>query len=163
MSKRMTVNIKMDDYLIRFLYSVYQPDKLDEPLFLPGRHRLNKNLSLLLSRPPETPTLCGGPSYLELVIPYFENVNINSVNYISQKSQRTFSRLVRNIFTVQYFEFIDDCLINSIERIDAVNLFIEKYNQPDDLKFQDRLLKMIYRSKKIMKKSPTRTYKKKPA
>ena len=160
MKKRLTIKIKMEEHLISFLYSVYQPTKTQEALFLPSRDRLNKLLSLLLTRPPSEQTPPEEGTYLELVIPYFEKININSINHISIRAQKTFARSVKKIYTIQFFEFIDDCLISGFEKIDAVNLFIEKYNLPDDLAFQERLLKSIYRSKKIMNKFPPRSYKK---
>ena len=160
MKKRITVKMKMEKHLISFLYAVYQADSPNEPLFLPKRDRLNKLLSKLLTRPPIDYQPPEHDSYLELMIPYFEKININSMNHISIKGQRIFARNVKNIFTIEFFEFIDECLLVEMERIDAVNLFIEKYNLPDDLSFQDRLLKTIYRSKKIMKKFPPRAYKK---
>ncbi len=161
MSSRITAHIQMDQYLIDFLYSVYQSSNKEEALFLPKRNRLNKLLSLLLTKPPkELPESISPKAQLHLLIPFFEKININSINYLSHRSQQIFTKQVKRMFDVEFFDFVDICLINAIDKIDAVNLFIEKYDLPDDMKFQERLLKKLQRSKKILKKHPTKTYKK---
>lgn len=152
----------MEQHLVDFLYAVYQPNQKNEPLFIIKRDRLNKLLSLLLSKPPPeyNPFKKTKEPYLELILPYFEKLNINTYYYLSHRSQRIFAKQVSTIFDVQFFNFIDDCMIEGLDKIEAINLFIEKYTLPDHLNFQDRLLKKIQRSEKILKKFPTRSYKK---
>lgn len=161
MKNRVTVKIKMEQHLIDFLYSVFQNGDLESPLFVPKRHRLNKLLSNLLTKPPLGYSFeKTNEPYLELIIPFFYGININYNNYLTPRSQRIFAKRVKSMFEVEYFNFIDDCLVNDMDKIDAVNLFIEKYNLPDHITFQDRLMKMLYRSKKILRKHPTKNYNK---
>jgi len=162
MKKRITVKIKMDQYLVDFMYAVFQPGETHEPLFIPKRHKLNKLLSFLLVKPPEdyNPFEKMSEPYLELIIPYFEKFNINTYNYLSRKSQRTFAKKVMDVFDIAFFEFVEPLIIDGIDKIDAVNLFIEKYNQPDTLRFQERLTKKLQRSLKFSDKKPKKSYKK---
>jgi len=151
----------MENYLVDFLYSINQPENRKEPLFIIKRSRLSKLLGVLLAKPPANykPEVISD-SFVEIIIPYFQNININSNNWMSPRAQKLFEKQVQQVFEVEFFEFIDDCMINDIDKLDAINIFIEKYQLSDSLTFQDRLLKKLYRSKKIIKKFPTREYKK---
>lgn len=157
MKDRITVKIPMEPYLKAFLVSVYK----QEPLYFPKRDRLNDLLSLLLARTPkEFVPRDPHPPYAEVVLPYFENLNIMSYNYLSEASQRAFTRRVRKIFWCSFEDFMDECFRQDLGRNESVNLFIEKYNLPLDTNIEDMLRKEIYRSKRIFKKYPKRGYRK---
>lgn len=156
MKSRITATVKLDSRLKSFVLSVYGK----EPVYFPKRDKLNSLLSVLLSKPPLDFkfTTLDPVNDLVIILPYFEHLNINSHNYLSDRSQRVFAKRIKTLFDVAFVDFIDKCFLDGIDRVDAVNLFIDKYNLPDDLSHQETLLKAIYRSKKIMSRYPKRKY-----
>jgi hypothetical protein len=158
MKERLTVKIHIEPYLKAFLLSCYNQE---EPIFFPKKDKLNDLLQILLSKPPRDhkPVAREG-DHLEVVLPYFENINIMSYHYLSSTNQRIFARRVRQIFWVTFEDFMDECFRNDMRRNDAIYLFIEKYNLPVDSRIEDMLRKEIYRSKRIFRKYPKRDYRK---
>lgn len=148
----------MEPYLKAFLLSCYNQQ---EPVFFPKRDQLNDMLQLLLARPPkDLKPVPPDPDQLEVVIPYFENLNIMSYHYLSPNNQQVFARRVKQIFRVTYLDFMDECFRHEMRRNDAIYLFIEKYNIPLDTRIEDMLRKELYRSKRIFRKYPKREYRK---
>jgi len=149
----------MEPYLKAFLLSVYNQEP---PIFFPKKDKLNDLLHLLLRKQP-IKHLPKGPAcdYLEIIIPYFEDLNIMSYNYLSPEAQRIFCRRVNMIFWATFEDFMDECFRQDMRRNDSVYLFIEKYNLPEDSKIVDRLRKELYRFKGIFRKYPKRAYCKK--
>ena len=124
MKDRLTVKISMDPHLKAFLLSVYRQEP---PIFFPKKDKLNDMLQLLLAKPPKDvshkkPDDC----FLEVILPYFENMNIMSYHYLSPSNQRVFARRVKQIFCVTFEDFMDECFRHDIRRNDAIYLFIEK-------------------------------------
>ncbi len=156
MKSRITVSVKMDRRLKAFIISTYGK----EPVYFPKRDKLNSLLSVLLSKPPADLKLnpLDRDQLLTIILPYFEHININSHNHLSNHAQRVFQKRVKTMFDVAFVDFVDKCLLDGIDKVDAVNLFVSKYNLPDDLAHQDALLKAIYRSKKLMNRYPRRKY-----
>ena len=156
MNDRITVHVKMKPYLRAFLIAIYGK----EPVFFPKKDRLNDMLQLLLTKPPKNhipPSDHSGT--IEIVLPYFENLNIHYNHYLSERSQQTFEERVNKRFWVVYEEFLDECLLKGMTRNSAIALFIEKYNLPYNSRIEDRLRKAIYRSIRIQTKYPKRNYK----
>lgn len=148
----------MEPYLKAFLLSCYNQEP---PIFLPKRDKLNDMLQLLLAKPPKDHKPAPpDPDQLEVVIPYFENLNIMSYHYLSPANQQRFARRVKQIFWVTFEDFMDECFRHDMRRNDAIYLFIEKYNLPVDSRIEDMLRKEIYRSKRIFRKYPKREYRK---
>jgi hypothetical protein len=158
MKDRLTVKISIEPYLKAFLLSVYHQD---EPIFFPKKDKLNDLLQLLLSKPPKNHIpRAVETDHLEIIIPYFENINIMSYHYLSEANQRIFCRRVKKIFWYTFEDFMDECFRQDLGRGDAIYLFIDKYNLPVDSKIEDRLRKELYRSKRIFRKYPKRNYQK---
>ena len=153
--KRITVQIRLRPYLKAFIISIYG----QEPVFFPKRDRFNDLLQLLLTKPPAD-HIQPHPdkSKLEVVLPYFENLNILYNHYLSDKAQKAFEERVKKRFWVIYDDFMDECLRKDLTRSTAISLFIEKYQLPYDSKIEDMLRKAIYRSVKIQTKYPKRQY-----
>lgn len=158
MKDRLTVKVKIKPHLKQFLLAVYGKK---EPLYFPKKDKLNDLLCLLLSKPPEdyNPKLNGSDT-IEIIIPYFENLNIMSYHYLSQRSQKTFVNRIKKRFWVTFEDFMDTCFRKNINVTDSIALFIEKYNLDYDEKIEDILRKDIYRSRLISQKYPRRGYKK---
>jgi len=158
MKDRLTVKIKMAPYLKSFLLSCYNQQ---QPIYFPKRDKLNDLLQLLLSKPPmDLKPVPADHDSLEVVIPYFENLNVTSYHYLSPANQERFVHRVKQIFWVTFEDFMDECFRHDMRRNDAIYLFIEKYNLPADGRIEDMLRKELYRSKKIFRKYPKRDYKK---
>ena len=157
MNDRITVKIQMEPLLKAFLLSSYRQD---QPIFFPKKDKLNDLLQLLLSKPPKNHVPKVEADHLEVIIPYFENINITSYHYLSPRNQGIFCRRVKKIFWVTFEDFMDECFRHDMGRCDAIYLFIEKYNLPVDSQIEDRLRKELYRSKRIFRKYPKRDYRK---
>lgn len=159
MNDRLTVKISMAPYLKAFLLSIYHQEP---PIFFPKKDKLNDLLHLLLKKQPKN-HFNKDPEcdYLEIIIPYFEDKNIMSYNYITPEAQRIFCRRVTMIFWSTFEDFMDEYFRQDMRRNDSIYLFIEKYNLPEDSKIVDRIRKELYRSKKIFRKYPKRDYCKK--
>lgn len=148
----------MEPHLKAFLISVYRQEP---PIFFPKRDRLNDLLQLLLAKPPRDLKLKPHEGcYLEVIIPYFENLNVMSYHYLSEKNQRVFAKKVRQMFAVTFIDFMEECFRQDLSKNDSIYLFLEKYNIPVDEKIEDTLRKSLYRSKRITRKYPTRDYRK---
>jgi hypothetical protein len=158
MKDRLTIKIKIKPHFKQFLLSVYGKK---EPLYFPKKDKFNDLLCLLLAKPPldYNPKLNGSDT-IEIIIPYFENLNIMSYNYLSQRSQKTFVNRVKKRFWVTFEDFMDTCFRRNINVTDSIALFIEKYNLDYDEKIEDILRKDIYRSRLISQKYPRRGYNK---
>lgn len=154
--ERLTVQIKIKPHLKAFLLSVYGEQ---QPLFFPKKDKFNELLAFLLSKPPaDYKPKPINTTDLQVIIPYFEHINIVSYNHLSRRSQRIFENRINTRFWVTYEDFLDVCFRHNIKRSEAITLFIEKYNLPYTTYIEDMLRKAIYRSRVIQKKYPTRTY-----
>ena len=154
---RPTVHIRMKPFLKAFVVSVYGP----QPVFFPKRDKLNDLLQLLLAKPPSSikpikPAERSG--YLEVILPYFENLNINVYNHLSENSQAAFEKRIKSRFWVTFEDFMDEAFRHGLQKNDAITLFMEKYDLPFDSYIEDMLRKAIYRSRRIQQKYPKRQY-----
>lgn len=152
----------MEPHLKAFILSAYNQE---EPVFFPKRDKLNDMLQLLLSKPPKDLKYSAHEpdpeeDHLQVILPYFENLNIMSYHYLSPHNQRVFAYRIKQIFWVTYEEFMDECFRHDIRRNDAIYLFIDKYRLPVTPRIEDMLRKELYRSKRIFRKWPKREYRK---
>lgn len=157
---RITVQIALKPYLKAFLLSIYGGP---EPLFFPKKDKFSDLLAFLIAKAPadHVPEK-RDPEKLQVILPYFEHINILSYNYLSEKSQVIFENRVSNRFWVIFEDFMDKCFQKNIRRSEAIALFIEKYQLPYDATIEDMLRKAIYRSMRLQKKYPVRKYTKTP-
>lgn len=146
----------MEPYLKEFLLSVHRQDP---PVFFPKRDRLNDLLQLLLTKPPKDLKIFPREEcYLEVIVPYFENLNILSYNYLSPSAEKLFAKKVKQMFNVTFIDFMEECFRNDLGKTDSIYLFLEKYNITADSQIEDMLRKTLYRSKRILRKYPRREY-----
>lgn len=148
----------MEPYLKAFLLACYESE---EPVFFPKKDKLNSLLQHLLEKPPKDlkyiqPT----GDELEVIIPYFENLNIMSYNYLSPLDQEIFCKAAKQTFDYIFIDFMEKSFLNDMSKTDAIYKFLEKYRIPIDEKIEDTLRKKLYRSKRILRKYPTREYRK---
>ena len=154
--ERVAVQIKIKPYLKAFLLSIYGKN---EPLFFPKKDKFNDLLAHLLSKPPSNfIPKAPSPDGLLVIIPYFEHINIVCYNHLSQNSQVIFEQRVQARFWVTFESYIDESFRLNISISNAISLFVEKYNIPYTSVVEDMLKKAIYRSRRIQKKYPKRSY-----
>ncbi len=156
---RLTVSCEMKPYLKAFLLSCYGNS---DPLYLPKSDKFASLLSLLLSPTPDDyKPVPKSPNTVNIIIPYYNYLNISTHNYLTANSQKIFASRVESRFWVQYETCMDAYFLENIKRIDAIVLFIEKYNLPYTSVLEGMLRKAIYRSRRLTKKHHVRNYTKK--
>lgn len=153
---RLTVKIQMEPLLKAFILSAYNRE---QQILFPKKDKLNHILKLLLKKtPPGHHPKSTKDGFLEIIIPYYEDLNILSYNYMPPNDQIIFGQFVKMKFWSTFEDFMDDCYIKGIKQKDSIHLFMEKYNISVDLNIEERLKKELYRSKKIFRKYPKRAY-----
>ncbi len=129
MSSKTIVQVNCEPYLIRFLETLYGP----QPISFPRKSNFNAILDVFLDKPPFN---YSEPDYgehsLKILLPYFENKDIRSYNYLSPKKQVTFTKEIWKYFKISYRNEIAKYIVLGLDRKDAIELFIEKYNLSQD-------------------------------
>lgn len=129
MSSTVIINIKCDVYLIRFLEKVFG----EMPIAFPKNHDFNHLLHFLLDVCPlnykETDF---GESTLKVQLPYFEDKNVKSYIFLSERRQRIFTERVWEYFKISFRGEINKSILLGLNRNTGIELFMEKYNIPVD-------------------------------
>ena len=134
------IRVKCDAYLVRFAVSMFG----NLPLNFPKNSHFLNLLDVFLDKPPmdfQEPDY--GPETLWIQLPYFQNKNVVYNNYLSPLKQRVFVKELRKYFKITFRSEVSQLIINGIEKQDALELFIEKYNLSQDC--WDFLQKDFYR------------------
>ena len=145
MASDVIINIKVDQTLIAFMENLYGP----QPITFPRKDNFNLLLHHLVS-----PALQDrrekqyAESNLAIVLPYFDDKNVFYNYYLNERRQRIFEQSVDNLFRITFRCEIDRALRLCITRIDAVYVFIDKYNL--DINCFDMLIKDYQRYRKAM-------------
>lgn len=85
---------------------------------------------------------------MEIILPYYNDLNVRSRNYLSINSQRIFCKKIRAHFTARLVEYIQDAMRSGIDFIDAVDRFMEiKSINPENIT-RNALIKDFYRFRK---------------
>lgn len=129
MPSNIIIKVKCDVYLIRFLETLYG----QSPIKFPNASNFNAILDVFLDKPP----LDHVPPYydqetLEIQLPFFENKDVRSYNYLSPLKQRILIKEIWKYFKITFRGEVAKHIINGLEKQDAIDLFIEKYNLPVD-------------------------------
>lgn len=126
------IKIKCDLYLVRFLEKLYGP----APISFPKNSNFNNILDVFLEKRPFDPDLLDKQdttgTFLELRLPFFEDKNVSSYNYLSPSKQRIFIKEVWKYFKITFRSEIARHVVLGLDRKDAIELFIEKYDLPVD-------------------------------
>jgi hypothetical protein len=129
MSSPVIVTVKCQVYLIRFLEKLYG----DQPISFPRRHEFNSMLDFFLSIPP-SPFV--EPDYgemsLRIALPFFENKDIRSYNYLSDLKQQKFEKRINEFFKIHFHSSMDKHINLGFVRKDSIELFMDEYNLPAD-------------------------------
>lgn len=142
-------------YLVRFLETLYGPS----PVSFPDKSNFNMFLDVFLTQPPlnyqETEH---GQNTLSIQLPYFENKNVNSYFYLTQKAQQKFVDEIWKFFKITYRSEISKYIMVGLYRKDSIEMFIDKYNLPLDCwdmleKDYQRYIQLSWK-RRLFKKNP---------
>lgn len=134
------IGVKCDAYLVRFAVTMYG----NLPVNFPKNSHFLNILDVFLEKPPldfQQPDY--GVETLWIRLPYFETKNVVYNNYLSPLKQRIFVKELRKYFKITFRSEVAQHIVNGIEKQDALELFIEKYNLSQDC--WDFLQKDFYR------------------
>ncbi len=129
MASNIVIKVKCEPYLIRFLESLYGPS----PITFLKNSNFNTILDVFLEKPPldySEPDY--GDSTLLIRLPYFDNKNVVFNNYLSPTKQRIFKNEIWKFFKITFRSEISKYVVMGLDRQDALELFIEKYNLTQD-------------------------------
>ena len=129
MPSQVVLKVKCDEYLIKFLETLYGPS----PINFPKNSHFINILDLFLEKPPlnhKQPDY--GSKSLEIQLPFLEVKDVRSYNFLSETKQRIFRQELWKFFRIQFTSEISKCICLKIYRKDAIELFMEKYNLPID-------------------------------
>ncbi|MEI7723459.1 MAG: hypothetical protein WCK09_00285 [Bacteroidota bacterium] len=129
MASNIIIRVRCEPYLIRFLETLYG----GSPISFPKNSNFNAILDVFLDKPPlghHDPD--HGENTLAIQLPYFELKDIRSYNYLTETKQRIFIKEIWKFFKITYRQDIAKCVVMGLDRKDAIELFIEKYDLPLD-------------------------------
>lgn len=143
MPSPITVNIKMEPYLIAYLVDLYGA----QPIVFPRKDRLAGILPMLCARPGKEDNQFEkyGEENLEIVLPYMEEKNVLYHNYISPKGQKLFERMVKRLFKAQFHDFMNEAERARATMKESVDTFIDVHRL--DPSVSDTLIKERQRYK----------------
>ena len=159
MKEHQTVKFQIPIYLKAFLVDQYG----GEPLWINQKDKLHDLLQFLLKKPPtgwvpRYPEPDPGNDYITIQLPFYKNMNPLVYCYLSNPAIHTFITWVKKKFWITYEQHMDKAFLHGITVIDAVRLFIDKHDLPDDHQVEEMLRKQIYRSRNLHRKIPKRKY-----
>lgn len=125
MPSPITVKIKCDQYLIRFLETLYGTS----PINFPVKSNFNMFLDVFLQQPPlDYQQQDFGDDTLIIQLPYFEVKDVRSYYYLSDKAQAKFVGEIYKFFKITFRCEISKYIVLGLFRKDSIELFIDKYN-----------------------------------
>ena len=128
-----TIRIICEPYLIKFLEKLYGP----APIQFPKGSNFNTILEVFLDKPPQnydpTETFFSGPGVLEIRLPYLEHKNVLSYWYLTETKQRVLIKEIWKFFKITFRSEISKHIVLGLDRQDAIQLFIEKYDLDQDV------------------------------
>lgn len=156
LKNRITVHVKLKPHLKDFLISTRGP----EPIFLPKTDKLRGLLyEMLKPRRKDQKPSKKNENTVEIIIPYFEHLNISTHNYLSPAKQKAIEELLELRFWYQFEKDMLTWYSYNINVSTSIAMFIEEYNLPYTSQMEDMLRKAFYRSQRINSKRPKRPHK----
>lgn len=107
----------------------------DQPLIIPRKDNLNRLINVLLQKaPPDYRPVNYGSQNICIQLPYYEDKDVRSWYYLSDRSQHTVINRFDDLFTLEFRKHIDKMLIHGVKnQKDSIYSFIEKYNLAEDI------------------------------
>ena len=155
MPSPITINIKMDPYLIAYMESIYGP----QPIVFDKKDRLTGFLPRLLRKPcqGENQFADYGAENLKIVLPYFDDKNVLYHNFMAEKEQALFRSIIYRLFKAQFHDFMNDAERHRINIKEGVDTFMDVHRLDSSLtdmlikerqRFKDNLFQKRWRDKK---------------
>lgn len=137
----MTIKIEVEPYLKEFMHAIFGAS----PINFPKGHVLNFVLRHLLDRPPrDIKELNNYNNFIEIQIPYDDQKNVIYNFHLSEESKKILKKRIEREFRLTFRDDINASRLSGIKRVDAVWLFIDKYQlNPGNI---DMLLKDYHRN-----------------
>lgn len=156
MPSDISINIRMEPYLITYLESIYGK----QPIIFGRKDRLAGFLPKLLRKPlpGEDQFKNYGSENLRIVLPYFEEKNVLYHNFMSERSQKTFRQIIYRLFKAQFHDFMNDAERNKISMKEGIDTFIDIHQL--DPHITDMLIKERQRFKESFAQARWREKKK---
>lgn len=124
MEEPIVVKIRSKPHLTRFLEALYGP----QPISFPRRSNFNLLLNEFVEKPVPLHEPCTEDHCVLVSLPTFEDKDIRSYNFISEKRQRIFMQVVYRKFKITFRTEISKSIMIGLQKQQALELFIEKYN-----------------------------------
>lgn len=106
-----------------------------QPLIIPRKDNLNRLINILLRTAPRDykPTDYGNHN-LQVQLPYYEDKDVRSWYFLSDRAQHTVVNRFDDLFTLEFRRHVDKMLLLGVKtQKDSIYSFIEKYNLPEDI------------------------------
>jgi len=148
MPSNITINIECPTYLISFFESLYGK----QPIALPKKENWSAFLRVNLHRVPDDFKLeYYGENNLAILLPYFEDFNVNHKFCLSKLKQGVFADTLEASFLITFRRQIDKTLkLNlDITKKDCIYMFIEDYNLSENC--YDMLIRNYSRYRKTQR------------
>ena len=155
-----TTSITIKQYLAEYLYTKFQPEDNCNYIRIPETDDLYDLLwHLMAKRPLNISPVDRGN--ITIALPHRRaGKNPEYYNYISQRSAHIFEKRVKQLFSLELHQFLDNNVISGYRYThqDMVNLFMCKYGLESIT--EDALLKNYYRWRDYTRKKEKRKYRK---
>lgn len=130
MPSDLTISVPCPLYLIRFLETLYGKS----PVVFPRSSNFNSILDVFLEKQPMEPKLKTVSDFPILIIalPYFEHKDIRSYNFLTSCKEQVLVKEIWKFFKITYRSEITKSLCLGLDRKDAIDLFMDKYDIPQE-------------------------------
>ncbi len=129
MPSEVIIRLHCEVYLVRFLEKLYGKS----PISFPKQSNFNTMLDVFLDKPPlDFMEPDYGEKTLYIRLPYFEDKNVLSYNYLTDLKREVFIRNLKKFFKITFRGEIAKYVVMGLDRQDSIDLFIEKYSLSQD-------------------------------
>lgn len=102
MSSQITIKIRVYDYIRQFTEHIYG----NQPIPTNRMNKLGTLIELMLTLPPHNFNPSDEDGNIEIMLPVYSGVNIQSRNYLPRRAKAAISRRLQNDFDVTYIGFM---------------------------------------------------------
>ena len=123
------IKVQCDHYLVKFLEAYFN----SSPVRFPRNNNFRNFLEIFLDFPPlDHRESDYGRNTLTVELPFFEDKDPRSYNFLNPIRQRIFVDHIWMFFKITFRSEINKYRLTGIGRNDAISLFMDKYNIPDE-------------------------------
>jgi hypothetical protein len=130
MPSDLTICVPCPEYLVKFLEKLYGKS----PVAFPRNSNFNAILDVFLEKQPPNskPISSLETSSLVIRLPYFDHKDVRSYNFLSPTKENILIKEIWKFFKITFRSEISKSLCLGLDRKDAITLFMEKYDLPED-------------------------------